>query len=530
MRILFLIVAIPFAAAAEAPEKTRPPLAVRLIAKRTAYPWEARDAKARERPEPVALVFEFTNQTKGTLQIVGPPEPALLLKGPDGKDIKPRDYDRFFVAPRASWRLKPGETARLPLHTLAFHDKTRRLGFVWPGPGTYALRAEFSVLVHPAPPGSAEEALPGAAAGEPKFGRITLSAPPVTLEVTKGSVVGFWSGLLKDKDADVRAAALAAIKELGKVDAGGLEAIGPALTDADPATRKAALEALAALGKASRPLLKEAVRRLQDEEIEVRLAAVAALGSIDSKDAAARAALIPVLRDPIANVRRRAAEEMRLLIYDNPVVEPKLREALIDALQNDPDEPYQTYLIRALGYVPHPDALAAILPFVRSKNLAVSSSAITTAGDIIAGLPKGADRTRVPDAVKELTEALKDKERRDFAAFSLQHMRPEGRAAIPTLIWALDDPDSFPKTPNTIRVNLLRTLGAFGPDAEAAGPALVRRLHEDENWQVRAFAADAIGKLGKAGRRYLPDLRRAREDKMDQVRSAAAEAIKTLGR
>src|SRR5262249_39610777 len=109
-------------------------------------------------------------------------------------------------------------------------------------------------------------------------------------------------------------------------------------------------------------------------------------------------------------------------------------------------------------------------------------------------------------------------------------LRPEGREAIPTLIWALDDPDSFPRTPNTIRCNLLRTLGAFGPDAATAGPAMVKRLREDENWQVRAFAADALSKLGKAGRAFLPDLRKAREDKMEQVRNAAAEAIKALER
>lgn len=510
-------------------------LSIQLIALRDQYAWEAppklKPGEGRPEPMPshVALAVELTNRTKGYLHLYGPPGPSWILEDKDGKKVKSHEADHFFVAPHSEWTLKAGETLRLPVSELSFVKDRTRFILAWPGPGTYRLQAEYVLGVSPAPEGAVPFPAEYRAEGAAKFGTVRLVSSAVKVEVVEGNPRDYWVKALADRSREVRAAALVALKKGRGSEKELLPGVAGFLKDEDAKFRLLALETLTALKKEARPALLDILPLFKDRDPLVRKTAARSLAAIAPDDGAARLALSRLLEDPLAEVRRTAGDEMRILLYHNRTIEPELQAALLRALQKEADSPSRTYLIRALQYVPGEDVIEAVLPFMKDEAPAVNQSAMTTLASLCRELPHGKERPLVRKAVQEMALALKDKTKRDQAAWSLQYLVPEAEAALPTLIWALEDPDSFSDSPNTIRVNLVRTIGTIGPAAEKAAPALVHALHKDPNWQVRAFAADALSKLGPAGAKHVPDLVRALKDEMDQVRGAAAEALGKLG-
>lgn len=94
--------------------------------------------------------------------------------------------------------------------------------------------------------------------------------------------------------------------------------------------------------------------------------------------------------------------------------------------------------------------------------------------------------------VSALIIALGDKDEnvRFQAADALGAIGPEAKAAVPALIVALHEPDSF--TRNYVPHCAIHALVEIGP---AAIPALVQAL-DDANGRVRSCAAWALGKIG----------------------------------
>ena len=78
-----------------------------------------------------------------------------------------------------------------------------------------------------------------------------------------------------------------------------------------------------------------------------------------------------------------------------------------------------------------------------------------------------------------------------------------------------------------VRSNCALALGAVGPDARDAVPALTERL-KDEEWTVRLQSATALGKIGPDAKPALTDLTKLEHDPQHQVAVAAKEARKRI--
>ncbi len=79
-----------------------------------------------------------------------------------------------------------------------------------------------------------------------------------------------------------------------------------------------------------------------------------------------------------------------------------------------------------------------------------------------------------------------------------------------------------------VRASAAEALGKIGPDAVDATPALVAALY-DPGENVRASAAEALGKIGPAAAAAAPALLAALYDRDKNVRASAAEALGKIG-
>jgi HEAT repeat protein len=133
-----------------------------------------------------------------------------------------------------------------------------------------------------------------------------------------------------------------------------------------------------------------------------------------------------------------------------------------------------------------------------------------------------------PDiAVPALTAALSRREVRHAAALALAGLGPAAAHLIPEFVRLLKD--------STFAEEAANVLGAFGPLAVAAVPALVsgltnppRRLRMNATWRFREAAVRALGKIGSA--EAIPALEAVAEHDAPRVREAAAQALQRLGR
>lgn len=77
---------------------------------------------------------------------------------------------------------------------------------------------------------------------------------------------------------------------------------------------------------------------------------------------------------------------------------------------------------------------------------------------------------------------------RNAAAYAISSMGPAAKAAVPSLINALDDPEP------AVRFPVCVALREIGPEAKDAVPALTKAL-DDRNEDVAAMARQAIRKI-----------------------------------
>jgi HEAT repeat protein len=74
-------------------------------------------------------------------------------------------------------------------------------------------------------------------------------------------------------------------------------------------------------------------------------------------------------------------------------------------------------------------------------------------------------------------------------------------------------------------VLIVQAFRNIGPGAKGAVPDLIQRLHNDPDWSVRQYSAEALGDIGPVAIKAAPDLQKALGDKMVQVRNAATWAL-----
>jgi HEAT repeat protein len=111
---------------------------------------------------------------------------------------------------------------------------------------------------------------------------------------------------------------------------------------------------------------------------------------------------------------------------------------------------------------------------------------------------------------------------RAYAASEIGAIGPAAKVAVPALIILLHDKD------NDVRASAARALGAIGPTAIAAVPALIEEL--DDPWRyVSDAAAVALGNVGPDAKNAVPALMHILQSEWLMNRRHAAETLGKIG-
>jgi HEAT repeat protein len=149
--------------------------------------------------------------------------------------------------------------------------------------------------------------------------------------------------------------------------------------------------------------------------------------------------------------------------------------------------------------------------------------------DICAGAAEALGRLgpKAKAAIPDLIYALNNRDAvRETVFAALARVGPKDKAPIPDLIYALDREDSP-------RAKAIEALARVGPDAV---PLLIEALSadygEDDEFTNRSYssgAAAALGKMGTRARAAIPALIKALQDQPEGLRRRAAEALGEMG-
>jgi len=367
---------------------------------------------------------------------------------------------------------------------------------------------------------------------------------------------------LRDKDADLRAAAARCLGRLGPaarqivVGDGEVEvavavpALLRALGDRDGDVRVQAALALWKVGHRTEALLTLLVRALSvpGDEVPERGGAAEALGEIGAEGRAAVPSLIRALRSPDEKVRFLAARVLGAMGPAAASAAPELAVLLEGTAEGLAEQAAQALTkLGPQGLEVLNKALTGNLADVRLLVCVALGDAAPPTDDASARtrhqlLPALATAARDPDprlrraavaavgrlkprreGIQVLAAAIfdDDAEVRKNAREALTGSGPAIRFAIPTLLLALRDRD------DQVRQWAASLLRQARPDA-ACVPALIEAL-VDREADIRLEIVAALGAVGRPARPALPALRDALRDPDGRVRARAALACWNLG-
>jgi HEAT repeat protein len=199
-------------------------------------------------------------------------------------------------------------------------------------------------------------------------------------------------------------------------------------------------------------------------------------------------------------------EDRRLSIYElkrEPTEENLQR---IHAMLSDPDRDVRATALNALVGLAVPESKDLALDALDDSDGFVRATAVKLLGDL-------GDPDHVGAIARVLTEDP-DAVARQRAAESLTRL--EGEEAVQALARALADPME--------RVRMAAVQGLSKLDPGFATDELVRVLHDDAVWEIRAEAARALGLTGDP--EIVAELEAALEDPNEFVRSAVENALR----
>jgi HEAT repeat protein len=243
---------------------------------------------------------------------------------------------------------------------------------------------------------------------------------------------------LSDPDRHVRRLAAHILGDLRASEA--RPALLGALHDDDTDVRTTALRSLGRAGEA--PVLLEISERLSDPVPEVRLAAIDALDWMEVEGEAPARAVHPLLRDPNAMVRVRAAafmlghgaaQEASVALIEMAAVEdPDVREAALRGLAGarsqdaygtalsglgDPAPPVRAAAARALAAIDPDRAVEVLIGAMADDNAGVRTAVAEALGAI------------GPDAVPRIVSCLFEPDRHAGALAALERLPMDGSAS-----------------------------------------------------------------------------------------------------
>ncbi len=333
--------------------------------------------------------------------------------------------------------------------------------------------------------------------------------------VDPADAAGSLDGLLGELDSDrpaVRIEAAKAIRELGRDAAPAADRLARHLKDEYYDVRTDLRATLVAIGKPAVPALREA---LKDPHWHSRMNALLALEAIGPDGGLSEDELRPLLRSDSSEIVKLAC---RML---GQVARPG-RELVLELaalLDGEAADEAKVALSSLLGKPSDEarEAAQALEPLHRDATgdrLALLSGLMAQAG-IEAGFDKVLARYE-SDRAAYNEWFCKTLEKSGFPAATVMPVlvREIGAAAKAPEPWPL--------------ARLCIEAGRYGAEAAPAVPVLTEVLkHEGEG--ARRYAAQSLGKIGKAAAAALPALRElAGNDPDSRVREWAAEAVKEI--
>ena len=294
--------------------------------------------------------------------------------------------------------------------------------------------------------------------------------------------------LLEDQDNEIRRFAAFSLGKLGPSALVSAKNLVNLLSDTDQDVRKAVSWSLGILGPEVVPLLNSVI---SSEDINVRTGCVFALGSIGPNAIASLDNLIVCLSDESSEVRYLAAKAIGNLRAAKEVEKavPNLKKLLEDS---DPD--VRWVASEALRRIGTNDAVDAWLKHEGDSSIE----------DLCKQL-KNDDKAVREDAANNLLKSI-NKKHADYT--------DQISAGLNDQIWK-------------VRKLCADVIAKIGEGASAAIPMLEKAL-KDENADVRASAAKALGKIGQEGG-ALSELINCLEDEIKEVRMASALALELIG-
>lgn len=300
------------------------------------------------------------------------------------------------------------------------------------------------------------------------------------------------TGALKNERA--RYWACLGLGEAGADAKSAVPALVEVLSDDRTEIQVQALIALGKIGADSAPAVAQIAPLVKAEQQAVQYAAAYALGEIASPDGAAALKEARLSDDPM--LKTIAVWGLAKISPDSQVLAREAAEQLVQSLKSDDKYVRQAAARALLELRPDPK-------FVRPALLAaLADEDATVRGNIVEALAAlGANAT--PDLVK----GLKNPNFRDASAAILARMGPQGKAALPALLAALDDKTSTERSSaDDFHAEVLAAIAQIGPQ----DPAAVKKcqaLLKSDNDRVRRTATYALGKAGAAAKGAVAALR-----------------------
>jgi len=298
-----------------------------------------------------------------------------------------------------------------------------------------------------------------------------------------------------------------------------------------------AAEALGGIGPQAIPALVAGLRHREGIVRQAAASGLAKLGAAAGRVRAAREAIARLLRDPLADVRRKAAETLGCLgpaaAAEQARAFATLNEELSLALLNPTWQKKERAPVLALALKsPHPKvrvAAAVALTEAGLRRADARQVLMRTLGGSDADLRKWAAQAlegASPGDAGEVAPLLRmlqsrDLARRRAAARVLGHVGPGVAGTEQALVAALSDSD--PQVVQHAAIALGRVSRA------AAVVRMLRGLLKRPEEEVRVSAARGLGRMGRAAATARADLIAALRDPEPEVQSAAARALGRLG-
>ena len=379
------------------------------------------------------------------------------------------------------------------------------------------------------------------AAGDPG----TRNAAIYGITVYGRDAVGPLRLALADADPMVRSSAARALGTVGVDAAPAADELAALTADTDPNVRAAAVLSLSKIGRAGVPALTAAVNC---DDADLRLAALRGLGANRHALAPAAAALARRLGDENATVRTLAAS---LLLSADPR-DARAADALGGLLKDAETRLETLAALQEAG-----PAAAPVVPHLK-RHWANFRKQERLAAVIAAGLIGPGAKDLLPLLTPEVRQSA-DAEMRLAAAVAVCRLGAAGAAGFPDAVACLNDTTNGlhggvsqalvlagPPTVSALAEGL-KMKGAFGRTMAAltlrdlgvlslrAAPALRDSLASDSDYQVRYYAAQALGQIAAASPpaaerdAIVVALTKALGDGEPYVRHHAAEALAKYG-